>query len=454
VEEERKPEILIVDDDASHRAMLTAVLEETGYRISAASGGEEGLEILLRHPFDLVLLDIRMAGKSGLEVLAEIGQMVPPPPVIMMTAYASVETAVKALKDGASDYLTKPLDVDELKLTISRVLDHNRLQAENRQLRERLREQFDFGSLISSSPAMLSIVDTLRRVAPTEATLLILGESGTGKEVVANGVHENSPRSSGPFVAVNCAAIPENLLESELFGYEKGAFTGAVSSRGGRIAAAHGGTLFLDEVAEMSAPLQAKLLRFIQEREVQSLGSSRGKKVDVRILAATNRDLEEEIKAGRFREDLFYRLNVVSVEIPPLRRRREDIPLLAAHFLEVFSRRHQREVRAIAGEGMDLLLAHPWPGNVRELENTIERAVVLGRDATLTPGDLFPSGLQAEEPDRPPPAAGRTLKEAEVEIIRQTLERTGGNRTRAAKELGISRQTLLNKLKEVKEADG
>jgi two-component system response regulator HydG len=394
-----------------------------------------------------------MAGKSGLEVLAEIGQKVPPPPVIMMTAYASVETAVKALKDGASDYLTKPLDVEELKLTISRVLDHTRLQVENRQLRERLREQFDFGSLVSSSPAMMSIIDTLRRVAPTEATLLILGESGTGKEVVANGVHENSPRSSGPFVAVNCAAIPENLLESELFGYEKGAFTGAVSSRGGRIAAAHGGTLFLDEVAEMPAALQAKLLRFIQEREVQPLGSSRGRKVDVRILAATNRDLGEEIAAGRFREDLFYRLNVVSVEIPPLRGRREDIPLLAAHFLEIFGRRHQREVRGITGEGMDLLLAHPWPGNVRELENTIERAVVLGRDSMLTPGDLFPSGLPAEGTPRPPAAAaaGRTLKEAEVEMIRQTLERTGGNRTRAAKELGISRQTLLNKLKEAGE---
>jgi two-component system response regulator HydG len=365
----KRERILVVDDDSSHRAMLSAVLGEAGYDVVAADGGAAALDELARRRFHLLLLDIRMSGQSGLDLLKKIG---PEPPVIMMTAYASVETAVEALKQGARDYLTKPLDVDELKLTIARVLDHSRLQSENRELRSRLREEFSFGSLVSASAGMRDVIEPLRRVAPTDATLLILGESGTGKELVANAVHENSLRPKGPFTAVNCAAIPENLLESELFGYEKGAFTGAVSRKEGKIASAQGGTLFLDEIAEMHQGLQAKLLRFIQEREIQPLGSSRTHPVDVRIVAATNRDLEENVRRGVFREDLYYRLNVVSVRIPPLRQRREDIPLLAQIFLDSYRKKHGRELRGLSGEAMRLLTGHNWLGNVRELENTIE----------------------------------------------------------------------------------
>jgi two-component system response regulator HydG len=442
---EERARILVVDDDSSHRAMLSAVLGEAGYDIIAADGGTAALDELSRRTFHLVLLDIRMSGQSGIDLLEKID---PDLPVIMMTAYASVETAVEALKKGARDYLTKPLDVDELKLMIARVLDHSRLQSENRELRTRLREEFSFGSLVSASAGMKDVIETLRRVAPTDATLLILGESGTGKELVANAVHENSLRAQGPFTAVNCAAIPENLLESELFGYEKGAFTGAVSRKKGKIASAHGGTLFLDEIAEMHQGLQAKILRFTQEREIQPLGSSRTHTVDVRIVAATNRDLEEGVRSGTFREDLYYRLNVVSVQIPPLRERKEDIPLLAQIFLESYRKKHGRELRGISGEGMRILTGHIWPGNVRELENTIERAVVLAREDVITaadfPPDLRPAGEEAPDPGRP----GLTLREAEDEIIRMVLKRAGGNKTRAAKELGISRQTLINKLKE------
>jgi two-component system response regulator HydG len=442
---EKKERILVVDDDSSHRAMLSAVLGEAGYEAVAADGGAAALEELARRTFHLVLLDIRMSGESGIDLLEKID---PELPVIMMTAYASVETAVEALKKGARDYLTKPLDVDELKLTVARVLDHSRLRSENRELRTRLHREFSFGSLESAGAAMKDVIETLRRVAPTDATLLILGESGTGKELVANAVHENSLRAQGPFMAVNCAAIPENLLESELFGYEKGAFTGAASRREGKIASADGGTLFLDEVAEMHQGLQAKLLRFIQEREIQPLGSSRTHAVDVRIVAATNRDLEEGVRRGDFREDLYYRLNVVSVRIPPLRERKEDIPLLAQVFLEKYGKKHGRELRGLSGEAMRLLTGHPWVGNVRELENTIERAVVLAREDVIgvedLPPDLRPAGEEVPDPGRP----GLTLREAEEEIIRMVLKRADGNKTRAAKELGISRQTLINKLKD------
>ncbi len=445
--------LLVVDDDASHRAMLAAVLGEGGYEIVQAASGEEALRVLEERGFGefaLVLLDIRMAGRSGLDVLGEIRRHESGLPVVMMTAYASVETAVEALKKGAADYLTKPLDTTELKMTIARVIEHRMLRRENRELRARLKEDFDFGSLASASPAMGAVIDVLRRVAPTEATLLILGESGTGKEVVAGSVHENSPRAGGPFVAVNCAAIPEALLESELFGFEKGAFTGAVAGRAGKIAAADGGTLFLDEVAEMPPPLQAKILRFVQDRKIQPLGSSRSAAVDVRILAATNRELETEVREGRFREDLYYRLNVVSVTLPPLRDRREDIPLLAAHFLETFRKKHRREVRGLTAEAVESLLAHRWPGNVRELENTIERAVVLSRGDLLSADDLFPGAgrQEASGPEADPLRPGLTLRQAEAAIIRKALERAGGNKTLAARALGISRQTLINRLKD------
>ena len=442
--------ILVVDDDSSHRTMLAAVLGEEGYKVTVAGGGEEALGILGEEAFDLVLLDLRMDGKGGMEVLGEVSARLPGLAVVMMTAYASVETAVEALKKGARDYLTKPLDTDELKLTVARVLEHSRLKTENRQLRARLKEEYRFGRLIGTDGAMAEVVETLRRVASTEATLLVLGESGTGKELAANAVHENSPRNGAPFVAVNCAAIPETLLESELFGYEKGAFTGAVGRKEGKIASAHGGTLFLDEVAEMPPPLQAKMLRFLQEREIQPLGSNTTRVVDVRIIAATNRDLEEEVRQGRFREDLYYRLNVVPVKIPPLRERREDIPLLARTFFEAYREKHRQPVKGISPEAVALLREQPWPGNVRELENSIERAVVLCRGDLLGPEDLFPgqppSGGEGRLAD--PYRSGLTLKEAEAELMKLALERAGGNKTQAARDLGVSRQTLISRLKE------
>jgi two-component system response regulator HydG len=446
---ERGVKLLVVDDDSSHRTMLAAVLGEEGYEVTVAAGGEEALGILGDKVFDLVLLDLRMDGKGGMEVLGEVSARLPGLAVVMMTAYASVETAVEALKMGARDYLTKPLDTDELKLTVARVLDHSRLETENRELRARLKEEYSFGRLVGTDSTMAEVVETLRRVAPTEATLLVLGESGTGKELAANAVHENSPRSSAPFVAVNCAAIPETLLESELFGYEKGAFTGAVGRKEGKIASAHGGTLFLDEVAEMSPSLQAKMLRFLQEREIQPLGSGATRVVDVRIIAATNRDLEEEVRQGRFREDLFYRLNVVPVKIPPLRERREDIPLLAQTFFEAYREKHRQTVKSISPEAVALLREQPWPGNVRELENSIERAVVLCRGDLLGPEDLFPGQPPTGGEDRlaDPYRSGLTLREAESEIMKLALERAGGNKTLAAKKLGVSRQTLINKLK-------
>jgi len=453
---EAKTKLLVVDDDSSHRAMLEAVLGEEGYAVTSAAGGDEALAVLEEESCALVLLDIRMAGKGGLEVLEEIRQRLPELPVVMMTAYASVETAVEALKVGARDYLSKPLDAAELKLTLARVLEHSRLENENRELRVRLKEEFSFGRLVGASAAMANVIETLRRVAPTEATLLILGESGTGKELVANAVHENSPRGRSPFVAVNCAAIPETLLESELFGFEKGAFTGAVGRREGKIASAHGGTLFLDEVAEMAAPLQAKMLRFLQEHEIQPLGSNSARVVDVRILAATNRDLVEEVREGRFREDLYYRLNVVPVQIPPLRDRKEDIALLAEHFFHTYREKHRGSVRSISPEALEALVRHSWPGNVRELENAIERAVVLSRGDVLTSQDLFPGvpPLGAESEAADPYRPGLTLREAEGEIMRLALERAGGNKTLAAKNLGVSRQTLINKLKVPDEQSG
>jgi two-component system response regulator HydG len=447
---ERRAKLLVVDDDSSHRTMLAAVLGEEGYETTVAAGGEEALEILAEETFDLVLLDLRMDGTGGMEVLGEISDRLPGLPAVMMTAYASVETAVEALKKGARDYLTKPLDTEELKLTVARVLEHSRLKTENRELRARLKEEYSFGRLVGTDGAMAEVVETLRRVAPTEATLLILGESGTGKELAANAVHENSPRSGAPFVAVNCAAIPETLLESELFGYEKGAFTGAVGRKEGKIASAHGGTLFLDEVAEMPPSLQAKMLRFLQEREIQPLGSSTTRVVDVRIIAATNRDLEEEVRQGTFREDLYYRLNVVPARIPPLRERREDIPLLAQTFFEEYREKHRQEVKNISPEAVALLREQPWPGNVRELENSIERAVVLCRGDMLGVEDLFPGQSPSAGGGAPadPYRSGLTLKEAESELIMLALERTGGNKTQAARDLGVSRQTLINRLKE------
>ena len=446
-----KPRILVVDDEESHRIMLRAVLKEEGYEVSEASDGTEAVKAVEQEPFDLILMDIRMRTMDGIEALGEIRKISPLVPVLIMTAYASVKTAVEALKAGAFEYLTKPLDTDELKILIEKALEIYHLRAENVALKERLGDRFNFSKIIGRSPRMKEVFDTLSLVAPTDATVLILGESGTGKELVANSIHHNSPRASQSFIKVSCAALPETLLEGELFGHEKGAFTGAIARREGRFQLAHRGTIFLDEVGEMSVTTQTKLLRVLQEKEFEPLGSTRTVKADVRVIAASNKDLEREVKEGRFREDLFYRLNVVPVSLPPLRERKDDIPALAAHFFAIYRDKNRKELKDISGKAMDLLMRYDWPGNIRELENCIERAVILARGEIIAPADL-PLPIQALSRDREIQGlnlpSGISIQEVEKALILKTLEDTGGNRSRAAEILGINRRTLQNKLKE------
>ncbi|HRS96588.1 MAG TPA: sigma-54 dependent transcriptional regulator [Smithella sp.] len=446
----RKPTILIVDDDDAHRMMLAKLLGGWGYDTTEANDGAVALEKVRQREFDLVLMDIRMLNVSGLEALERMKIMRPAVPIIMMTAYASVETAVNALKKGAYDYLTKPLDFDELKVVIERATEHSRLKRENENLKARLGETFDRQNLLGRSPAMVKLLDTIAQVAPTEATVLITGESGTGKEMIANAIHYNSPRRDAPFVKINCAAVTETLLESELFGHEKGAFTGAERRREGKFVQADGGSLFLDEVSEMSRAMQVKLLRVLQEREVVRVGGADVIKVDVRVIAASNKNLTEEIREGRFREDLFYRLNVVSLSVPPLRERREDIPILAQHFLKIFSERNKKIIRGFTGGAMEKMMAHGWPGNIRELMNAVERAVVLAGNDMLDAVDL---ALMAENRDREresqSDASPRSfsLEDVEKRSIAETLNASRGNKSEAARRLGITRKTLRAKLK-------
>ncbi|MDQ7830419.1 MAG: sigma-54 dependent transcriptional regulator [Desulfovibrionaceae bacterium] len=451
-----KPSILVVDDDPGHLSMLTTVLSGWGYRVEGASSGQKALAAIREKPRDLVLTDVRMAGMDGIEVLRAVKEYNPAMPVLIMTAYSSVETAVDALKNGAYDYLIKPLDLDVLRLTMDRALDHLRLRTENRALRERLAEGFHSEEIIGQSPAMKELLDMAALAAPTEATVLVTGESGTGKELVARAIHLNSPRKNGPLITVNCAALTETLLESELFGHEKGAFTGADRRREGRFMVADKGTIFLDEIGEISQATQAKLLRVIQEREIERVGGDKPIGVDVRILAATNRDLKAEVEAGRFREDLYYRLNVLVLSVPPLRERREDIPLLAAHFLDRFARKNRKSVKGFSPGAKEAFLHHPWPGNVRELENAVERGVILAVGDYLTEREL-PPGVAAAVPDAPPGTgriahdvadlAGQPLEDIEQRAILATLKETGGNKSEAARVLGITRATLHKKLK-------
>lgn len=445
-----KPEILIVDDDVSHHRMLETVLSAEGYEISHAADGREAVAAVQKKFFDIILMDIRMNRMGGIEALQLVKDISPGIPVIIMTAYASVNTAVDALKSGAYDYLTKPLDIDELKIHVKKALTYFRLERENLFMRERLASQFDFTEIIGRCQPMIEMYETLSLVAPSDATVLIYGESGTGKELVANAIHQNSPRKDNPFIKVNCAALPETLLESELFGHEKGAFTGAGVRKKGRFAHAHTGTIFLDEIAEMPATTQVKILRVLQEQEFEPLGSSKSVKVDIRIIAATNRILEEEIENGNFREDLYYRLNVVSVKIPPLRERKDDILLLADYFLKKYADKNKKMIKGFTPRTIDLLLRHTWPGNVRELENAVERLVILAREEMLSP-EYLPDAIKGYDGENRDESigfsAGQSLKEVEKQMILQTLDEAGGNRTHAAEILGISRRTLQLKLK-------
>lgn len=443
--------ILIVDDDDAHRKMLAAVLSTEGYRIQEADDGDTACRLVEKNRLDLVLMDLRMKRMDGDVAQKKMAGINPDLPVVIMTAYGSVRSAVEALKSGADNYLTKPIDIDELKILVKKTLQQRQLKDENRDLKEQLGKRFDLGNIIGNSPSMRAMIETLMLVAPSEATVLIQGESGTGKELVASALHHNSPRKSNPFIKVNCAALPETLLESELFGHEKGAFTGAAGPRKGRFERADRGTLFLDEIGEMAQATQAKILRVLQEREFEPVGGSRSIRVDARILSATNRNLEEEIAANRFREDLYYRLNVVTITVPPLRERLPDIPLLAEHFLDRYAAKNHRTFKGIVPQAMDLLIRYSWPGNVRELENVIERAVIMASGDRIDTEHL-PNAINDQERSStgrsPVLPSGRSLKEVEKEMILQTLDDKGGNRTKTAKILGISRRTLQLKLKE------
>lgn len=447
-------DILITDDDRAHRVMLKKLLNGWGYNVTEADDGLVAVEKVRKSSFDLILMDIRMTNVSGIEALEQIKQINADIPVIIMTAYASVETAVQTLKKGAYDYLTKPLDFDELQMSIARATEHSRLKQENEYLKEKLGEKFDRRNMIGQSPSMIKLLEVVEQVAATQATVLITGESGTGKEVVANAIHFNSTRKNAPFVKINCAALTETLLESELFGHEKGAFTGADKRREGKFVQADGGSIFLDEVSEMSPAMQVKLLRVLQERELTRVGGHDVLKIDVRVIAASNKDLKKEIRDGRFREDLFYRLNVVTLDVPPLRERSEDIPLMAHAFLKMFAENNAKVIKGFTPQAMQKLASYSWPGNVRELMNAVERAVVLCRTETIGEEDLiFTMADQALSREvlsagqKMPAASGnRSLEEIEKQSILEALQSCRGNKSEAARRLGITRKTLRKRL--------
>lgn len=444
--------ILVVDDDRSHRFMLNSMFKEWGWSVEEADDGTTAVAAVEERPFDAILMDIRMAKMDGMEALQRIHAFNPAIPVVIMTAFSSVDSAVEAIKMGAHDYLTKPLDFDRLRLTMSRALDHRQVIEEKEGAKERGKADLGQTNIIGSAPVMVELLDMISFVAPTEATVLITGESGTGKELIASALHNNSSRRQGPFVKVNCAALVENLLESELFGHEKGAFTGADRRRDGKFVQADGGTLFLDEIGETSPAMQVKLLRVLQEHELQRVGGHEMVEVDVRLLAATNRILEDEVKAGRFREDLYYRINVVSIHVPSLKERREDIPALSEHFFNLFADKNNRKVSGITPGCMDMLLHYPWPGNVRELENSMERGVILMRGDYLDEESLPISikkwaaqenGVFMADDMHGLPSS---LEEAEKLVILKTLDEVDGNKSETARRLGITRKTLLSKL--------
>lgn len=442
--------ILLVDDNESQRRVIEFWLKEEKYDVASASSAEAALRLAAERPFDLVISDIKMPGLTGLELLARLHERAPEVPVILMTAFGTVSDAVAAMKLGAYDYVLKPLNEDALKVIAAKALEHRKLITENRYLQAFAERVTRFENLIGHSKKMTEMFDLTRQVAQRESTVLILGESGTGKELLAKAIHLNSPRRRGPFVVVNCGAIPENLIESELFGHKKGAFTGAITDRVGKFEAANGGSVFLDEVSELKPALQVRLLRVIQEREIDKVGETRPLKVDVRIIAATNRNLANLIEDGSFRDDLYYRLSVVTLQLPPLRDRREDVPLLAEHFLRRSCERYGLPLRHLEPQALELLISYNWPGNVRELENVIESSVVLSKREELTPDDL-PQNIRRQESRITKiyldiPEDGISLEEVEKELLLKALEKAHGNQSKAARYLSVTRKTLIYRL--------
>jgi DNA-binding NtrC family response regulator len=447
--EAQKLSILIVDDEEDILNVLKLILTKEGYQVDTALDGKQALQLFRKKSYDIVLTDLRMPEMDGIELLERIKEIRPETEVLIMTAYASVESAVLAMKKGAADYIVKPFLNEDVKMRIARVAEHIKLKRDVEVLKQQLSQRFETLHFLGTSPQVQQILSLIEQVAPTKSNVLILGESGTGKSLVAELIHKNSPRRDGPFISINCAAIPETLLEAELFGYKKGAFTGAVADKKGLIELANGGTLFLDEIGDLPLGLQAKLLKFLETYEFIPLGDVQKKKVDIRLISATNKNLEELIKEGKFREDLYYRLSVIEIKIPPLRERKEDIPVLVYYFLEQASKQHNKKIKGITNEALSYLLNYDWPGNVRELRNVIERAVILARDEYILPHDL-PEKIIKSSPS-PEIGVGKSLKEAieeyEKTIILNTLRFCNYDKERAAKILDIDLATLYRKLK-------
>jgi DNA-binding NtrC family response regulator len=440
--------ILAVDDDPEMCGLLCDALGGEGFSVLAVGESLEASKILRREEFDVIVTDLRMKGLKGLDLLEEAKKNAPLTPVIIITAFGTIESAIQAMKMGAYDYLRKPFQIDELVLTVRKALENRLLKKEVVRLKKEVESRYHFHDLIGKSPSMQKIYDLIGRIRESSSNVLITGESGTGKELVAKAIHYNGLRKEGPFITVNCAAIPETLLESELFGYKRGAFTDAKADKKGLVFEAHEGTLFLDEITEMPLVLQAKLLRMIEEREVRPLGDNHSYPVDARIISASNRDIRSLIREGRFREDFYYRLKVIDIELPPLRERREDIPLLVKHFVGKFSDKAKKKIKGVSEDALKLLVDYPWPGNVRELENVIQRAIALGRNETIFPDDLPSSMLQEIKEDVLDRGLQEkyTIDQLEREYIRKVLIETGGNKSKAADILGLDRKTLYRKL--------
>lgn len=445
-----KSPILIVDDDASQRRLIEFWLQEEGYRTVTADDGSAGLRAFLQHEPSLVITDVRMPGMSGLDLLSRIKADNPDTPFILITAFGTVDDAVEAMKLGASDYILKPLKPDELKLDVRRAFERKQLVDENRYLRNLAGSTLGFENIVAQSRKMRGVIEIAAQVARRDSTVLLSGESGTGKELLAKAIHQSSLRADKPVITVNCGALPETLAESELFGHRKGSFTGAIADRAGKFEAANEGTIFLDEVGELTPPLQVKLLRVIQEREVDKIGNPQPIKVNVRIIAASNRNLKNLAEDGQFREDLYYRLSVVTIELPPLRERRDDIPLLVQHFLKQFAERYSIHGLSVSDDALEKLVRYNWPGNVRELQNVIERVSVLAKDSEITveqlPSEIRSADSRIANINLKLPEEGIDLEEIEKEILLQALERHNWNQTQAAKHLNISRKTLIYRM--------